>query len=71
LTSYYQQYYLNVRQVDDDETLRYSRLIRDTVAYSGRIYAIDSRNKALLLPCSLAWYKYQQNTHKLVRQDSS
>jgi len=46
------------RQVDDDnlhaDTFCRRRLICDTVAYYGGIYAIDTSNKALLLSCSSA-----------------
>jgi len=49
--------------VDDDnlraDTFCCRRLICDTVAYYGGIYAIDTSNKALLLSCSSAWHKYQ------------
>ena len=49
--------------MDDDnlhaDTFCCRRLICDTVAYYGSIYAIDTSNKALLLSCSSAWLKYQ------------
>ena len=51
------------RQVDGDNlhagTFCIRRLICDTVAYFGGVYAIDTTNKALLLSCSSAWHKYQ------------
>lgn len=51
------------REVDNDnlhaDTFCCRRLICDTVAYYGGIYALDTRNKALLLSCSSAWHKYQ------------
>jgi len=51
------------RQVDDDnlhaDTFCCRRLICDTVAYYGGVYAIDTSIKALLLSCSSAWNKYQ------------
>jgi len=51
------------RQVDGDnlhaDTFCCRRLICDTVAYFGGIYAIDTTNKELLLSCSSAWLKYQ------------
>jgi len=37
------------------------RLICDTVAYYGGVYAIVTSNKALLLSCSSAWDKYQRD----------
>jgi len=49
--------------VDDDnlhaDTFYCRRLICDTVAYYGSVYATDTSNKALLLSCSSAWHKYQ------------
>ena len=51
------------REVDNDklhaDTFCCRHLICDTVAYYGGIYALDTRNKALLLSCSSAWHKYQ------------
>ena len=41
------------------DTFCCGRLICDTVAYGGGIYAIDTSNKALPLSCSSSWHKHQ------------